>query len=92
MALLHRVRETLETLRKEGHWHLAGSLEHQAVMVEALGLDLYRMTQEKEIHIHHIHVIEEDLLFLEVKIQNKTTTIDLFILKTEPSERRDCHH
>ena len=57
---MERVKKTLEELRTSGHWHLAGSLDHQAVLVESLVIDLKAQLANKDAvhHIHHIHVIE----------------------------------
>lgn len=77
-ALLTRVKAELEKLRHEGHWHLASALDHQEVIVEALVLTLKAQLANKDFlhNIHHIHVIEEDLLHLENEIADELRVIE----------------
>ena len=78
-ALLERVRATL-TEHRVNHGHLLQSLERQAVLVEALAIDLKAQLADttRQHNIHHVHVIEEDLLFLENRVSEEIVIIAHF--------------
>ncbi len=90
-ALLQVVRKVLDENRMS-HSFLLQGIEHQAVLVEALALDLGRLVQSKDIahQIHHIHVIEEDLVgFFYLKLcsfDNNFNSIEQLFLENRVSE------
>ena len=63
-ALLTRVREVLSEQRMGGFGFLVQALDQQSVYLEALSMDLKAQLAmpDAQIQLHHIHVIEEDLL------------------------------
>ena len=69
-VLLNNSRATIQNLYKEGKGHLASAVEHQVVLVEALVVDLKAQVANisKTHAVHHLHVIEEELLHLENRI------------------------
>ena len=75
-ALLQRVRAAI-TEHKVHNFFLIQGLEHQAVLIEALHLDLKTQLANKDFihHLHHIHVIEEDLLHLENRVSEELAII-----------------
>ncbi|KAI2796328.1 hypothetical protein BLOT_015882 [Blomia tropicalis] len=83
-ALLKHVHETLKNARGT-HNHLLQALEHQAVAIEALAMDLRAQLKDehREHHMHHIHTIEEDLLFLENRVSEEIAILHHF---------QDGHH
>lgn len=84
IALIERTRLDLENFRKNDAAHLVDALEHQLVQVEALVMDLKVQLAQKDLllHLHHIHVIEEDLLHLENAIYDEINVINQ--VKTTP--------
>lgn len=72
-ALITGTKAVLAELYKQGKGHLASSIEHQIVLVEALTLDLKKSLADTSKHpsVHHVHVIEEDLLWLENRISEE---------------------
>lgn len=63
-TLLNHSREIAHALREQHKGHLLGAIEHELVLLEALVVDMKE--QLKHVtpqNIHHIHVLEEDLVF-----------------------------
>ena len=79
-ALLQYVRKELEEHRGFQRGHLIQTLEREAVLVEALNLDLQKQLADKDFmhHLHHIHVIEEDLLHMENRVSEEIMIIRHF--------------
>ena len=77
------MRETFEQHR--GNEHLLDALQHQAVLVEALVKDLESQHEcENIFELHHIHLIEEDLLHYENRIGEEIAILN--------QERHHEHH
>ena len=63
--LLNESREIAHALREQHKGHLLGAIEHEEVILEALVVDMKE--QLKHVtpqNIHHIHILEEDLVGL----------------------------
>ena len=60
---------------------MLSAIEHELVLLEALALDLSKNAGKPD---HHLHVIEEDLLFLENRIAE-----ELHILRTHDHENKN---
>lgn len=70
--LLNESREIAHALREQHKGHLLGAIEHEEVILEALVVDMKE--QLKHVtpqNIHHIHILEEDLLHLENRISEE---------------------
>jgi len=71
-ALLARVRQVLAENR-QANYFLVQAIDHQALEVEALSLSLKTFAAQPDIaqHLHHLHIIEEDLLYLENRVSEE---------------------
>jgi len=76
-ALSDRVKQVIQEQRAGGFGGLTLTLERQGVLIEALVIDLKAQTADlsKVTSFHHIHVIEEDLLFLENRVSEEIVAI-----------------
>jgi len=72
-ALLASSRAAVQELMREGRGNLVSAIEHQLVEVEALALALKTQLADTthQHSVHHLHVIEEDLLYLENRISEE---------------------
>jgi len=70
-ALLARVRAVIQENRQ--NYFLVQAIDHQAIEVEALALDLKNVAAQTDLaqHLHHLHTIEEELLFLENRVSEE---------------------
>ena len=75
-ALLTRVHAVQQEHRGTNN-HLLQALDRQRVLVEALALDLKNQLADpaRQHQLHHIHVIEEDLLHLENRVSEEIAII-----------------
>ena len=75
-ALLKRVHDLIAE-HKVHNFHLIQGLERQSIMIEALHLDLKTQLANAahQFQLHHIHIIEEDLLYLENRVSEELSFI-----------------
>lgn len=67
----------MDDLRKTGHAHLLRDIEEQVVLIEGLVNSLKMQLQNPDLrhHLHHFHVIEEELLIHENRIAEELEAI-----------------
>jgi len=77
-AILASAKQEQARLQSSNRGFLAGALDHQIVLLEALLLDLRTQLAQKDflLHLHHIHVIEEELLHLENQISDELRIVN----------------
>ena len=79
--LLHDSHIVIAALREHGKEHLIETVQHQLVMVEALVIDLKETAKHVTEHnLHHIHLLEEDLLSAENHIGEEFEVIIMHVM------------
>ena len=76
----HQVAHTerlIEDLRKSGFTHLLRDIEEQIVLIEGLTATLKALLQDPDVvhHLHHFHVIEEELLIHENRVAEELQAV-----------------